>query len=201
MGKGNINKIIFFTSVAALVICAVIFFVLPFFISQETPLPQRFVDSSRSAGEVSKEIVSLTTKTNNAIHTVNSLDLLKDKETAISLLNEAREANKKAYDQAFLLSQNLQGIAESLAGIRSQESQRIGYDAVATELALVSEFITYTQNLQVFLDRVSVLMHTNTEEQKAAVNESLLVVNEKTRIINQLNADFLRRMKEFEDSL
>lgn len=201
MNQGNRNKIIFFASSGVLVLCAVIFFVLPFFVSADPKLPNQFVESFQSASQVSKDIVSLTAKTNDAIRAIGDLDAAKDGERVFALIREAREANEKAYDQAFLLSQDLQKIAESLAGVRSQESQRIAYDAIATELALVSEFIAYTQNLQLFLDRMSALVYVDVPEQRAAVEEVIAEVNEKTRSINQLNADFLSKMRSFEESL
>jgi hypothetical protein len=65
----------------------------------------------------------------------------------------------------------------------------------------VSEFITYTQNLQTFLDAVAALVVMNTEGNKTAVNQSLLAVNEKTRLINELNGRFTLKMEEFEKTL
>lgn len=201
MNQRNRNTIIFFVSSGVLILFAVIFFILPFFVSADPKLPSQFVESFQSASRVSEDIVSLTAKTNDAIRTIGDLDVSRDKEKIFSLIREAREANEKAYDHAFLLSQDLREITESLAGINSQESQRIAYDAIATELALVSEFIVYTQNLQLFLDRMSALAYVDVPEQRASVEEAIAAVNEKTRSINELNADFLSKMKLFEESL
>ncbi len=201
MYKGNRNKLTFFVAGGALVVFLVFFFVVPLFISSKTPLPQKFVNARGAAALISSDIVRLTSETNNAIHAVDTLDFSKEKDRALGLINQAKETNKEAYGKAFTLSQELQKLAESLENIQSPESRRIAYEAVATELSLVSEFITYTQNLQTFLDAVGALVITNTDGNKTAVNQSLLAVNEKTRLINELNGRFNLKMEEFEKTL
>lgn len=201
MRTGNGNKLTFLISGSALFVFAVVFFVVPLLISPSVTLPERFVTARGAAAVISGEIVRLTSETNNAIHAVNTLDFSKEKEQALELIARARETNKEAYGKAFALSQELQKIAESLAEIQSVEGRRIAYEAVATELSLVSEFISYTQNLQSFLDSVAALVVSDTEANKTAVNQSLLAVNEKTRLINELNGQFNMKMEEFEKEL
>lgn len=201
MHKGNRNTLTFFFAGGAFIAFLALFFVAPLFVSPKTSLPRQFINARGAAAIVSNDIVRLTSETNNAIHAVDTLDFSKEKEKALGLIDQAKETNKEAYGKAFALSQELRKLAESLEGIQSPESRRIAYEAVATELSLVSELIAYTQNLQTFLDAVEALVMANTDSNKTAVSRSLFAVNEKTRIINELNGQFNLKMEEFEKTL
>ncbi|KKU15686.1 hypothetical protein A3D55_02120 [Candidatus Jorgensenbacteria bacterium RIFCSPHIGHO2_02_FULL_45_20] len=201
MASTNRNKIVFLSAGTALVVFIALFFFLPLFTHPKENFPMKFIDARAAAARVSKDIVALTNETNDIIGSVDTLDFSSDKEKALSLIREAKNANGEAYNKAFALSQELQKLAESLADIKSPENQRVMYEAVAVELSLVSEFITYTQNLQTFLDKVASVVSSNTEANKLAVQDGLKAVNEKITVINNLNETFLSKIARFDGAL
>jgi hypothetical protein len=174
-----------------------------FFVSQreEISFPQEFVDARLDAAVVSTDIVELTQSTNTNIRTANTLEEKGLTDDALLLIAEARASNEEAYDTAFMLSAHLQRMTESLPLITPAGHRQLAYEAIAVELSLVSEFISYTQSLNTFLDSLTQAITTNTFADREAVKQSLASVNESTEKINALNNDFLSRMSQFDGSL
>ena len=166
--------------------------------SRSATLPPAFTDARSHAASVSKKIVELTTATHEKITTIHGLDEQGNVNRARAVVRDARALNQEAYQNAFTLSQDLQALAQSLGQISSQYDQRVVYEAVAVELSLVSEFIVYTRDLNGFLERVDQAIETNTTQDRRAVEDSLARVNEKVNRINQLNQEFLSKMKIFD---
>jgi len=164
-------------------------------------VPERFIEARKNASLVSEDIVRLTNETNEKVAKINVLEIKGKGEEALALIQSARASNEAAYGKAFELSQNLKTLAESLVEIRSPGEQRIAYEAVALELSLVSEFISYTQTLGTFLSNLTTLILDNTIQNQNTVRASISAVNEKTTIINGLNKQFLERMRMFDESL
>ncbi|MFH1193287.1 MAG: hypothetical protein V1656_03160 [Candidatus Jorgensenbacteria bacterium] len=159
--------------------------------------PPTFLWVWRDAAQVSGEVVRFTDDTNRSIGAVNMSDLLGDTARAQNLIHEARGSNQLAYGKAVELTQTLQRLAASLRDIPSVASQRVAYEALAVELSLVSEFIVYTENLNRFLDRVAQALVTDAPADRQAVDESLREVNGRAERINALNAEFTKKMEQF----
>ncbi len=181
---------------------ALIFFSFLFFAKGEVgELPQSFWDARKEASIVSQEIRDFTRQTNDAIAGIDlSEDAVIEAKTT-ELISQARETNTQAYRKAFLLSQNLQKMAESLHLIESRVLQQEAYQAVAVELSLVSEFINYTQYLNAFLDGLEKTMKSRSPEDKQLVDQVRRDINRKVETINDLNEEFLDLMDGFDQNL
>ncbi len=168
--------------------------------SPEANLPQTFLLSRKTAALISQNIVDLTNKTGEKISSANTADLAGDRARASSLILEAQNTNVEASRATSQLAGQLKVLTESLATMSSVSSQRLAYEAVATELALVSEFVVYTQNLNEFLEKLLVSMETDTKVSKADIASSLTATNKSARKINSLNAEFSDRMAKLDKS-
>lgn len=155
-----------------------------------TRLPAKFVQARQGAAAVSQHIVDLSTLTSEKLSEVNLSDLGGETARALTLLSDARASNAAAYGKAFELTQHLQTLAQSLQEISSAAKQREGSEAVAIELSLVSEFIIYTQKVDVFLDALERAIRFNVEENRVAAAAALDEVNAKVVSINALNKAF-----------
>ena len=164
-------------------------------------LPGNFMEAREQAAAVSKRVVELTSEIGKKIKAANISDLTGRTLDARTLIQEAKTNNTEAYQNAFELSRHLQRLAESLAELKSSKSQRLAYEAVAVELALVSEFITYTQNLNRFLDNLDRAIAFNSGAARDEVRTALQEVNRSAETINRLNMEFLAKMKKFDSSL
>lgn len=160
--------------------------------------PQQFLEARRNAAEVSANIVGLTNGTNQKIKAINLSDLSGNAEKALALIQEARATNNEAYKSAFELSRGLQTMAEALAQIKSLESRRQAYEAVAVELGLVSEFINYTGSLNNFLESLTRAIATNSPADRLTAENYLKEVNQKTETINNLNQEFSAKIGKFD---
>jgi len=191
---------VFWVTVVSLIVLFIVFYILAKW-SAPVSLPPEFLLARQEAASVSEKIVSLTNATNNKIKAVNISDLDGNVAAARNLLEEARNDNGAAYAQAFELSQYLQRIAESMKQVSSVKSQRLAYEAVSIELSLVSEFITYTQNLNEFLNSLSRALAMENPSDRQLVLNRLDDVNRNVNKINSLNQEFLSKISEFDRSL
>lgn len=160
-------------------------------------VPADFTAARQKAAAVSWDIVNLTRETGRKIELANRAENEGNFDRLSNLINEARSSNTIAYQKAFDLSRYIQNMAESLGGAGSIR-QQMGYEAVAIELSLVSEFISYTESLNEFLNNVGrSILEKNPANQKA-VTDSLNKVNGKVETINALNQNFTDKMAAFD---
>ena len=164
-------------------------------------IPASFTEARGEAAGVSQDIVALTTKTNKTIEAINAAESAGDINQALYLIDEARTTNVQAQKKAFELSKNLQKMTESLQEIGPRESQQLAYEAIAIELSLTSEFITYTGALNDFLNTLAKTIATGGYGSQQSIAQSLATVNTKAALINDLNRQFNDKMKAFDASL
>lgn len=165
-------------------------------------LPQEFLLARQDASLVSREIVALTASVNKAIRELNLLDVAGQGSGAIQIVNQAKTDNASANSRAFQLSRHLDRMTRSLVSLPSAPVQRLAYTAIATELSLVSEFLTYTEHLNAFLQSIErSFAARSTREEQEAIRKALDEVNESAKTINRLNDEFLAKMKLFDKSL
>ena len=167
--------------------------------SASANLPPNFLISRQEASVISQNIVDLTNKTDAKIAEANAADLAGDKVKAKALVEDAQNMNKEAYQAASDLAAQLKILTESLATM-NPSSQRLAYEAVATEFSLVSEFIVYTQNLNGFLEKLLVSMETDVQVSKEDIANALQNTNDSAKKINSLNTEFNARMKALDNS-
>lgn len=161
-------------------------------------LPEEFVRARQSAALTSQDIVDLAKLTSERLAEVNLLELEGDTIRALTVVADARASNQAAYGKAFELTQHLQALARSLEDVSSVTKQREGSEAVAIELALVSEFIIYTQKVDTFLDALERAIRFNVESNRAAAAAALDEVNAKVISINALNNAFRNAIGVFD---
>ena len=164
-------------------------------------LPSSFTEARDKAALASQEIVRLTNETSDTIKEVNSLERAGNYAKARETLEKAEKSNEAAHQQAINLSTELQGLAESLVGVRKSNSQRLAYQAVAVELSLVTQFINYTDQVNSFLEELAAVLDGLITPNRQSLENKLRSANEMAKRINDLNAEFQERMKEFDRSL
>ncbi len=165
-------------------------------------IPPEFLEARRDASLTSKEIVVLTESVNKAVREINLLDVAEQRPRAMEVVELAKTDIASASSRAFDLSRHLERMTQSLSSLSSGSAQRLAYAAIATELSLVSEFLTYTENLNDFLASIErSFTRGSTREEQEAISKALHEVNESAKTINRLNDEFLAKMKLFDTSL
>jgi len=169
-----------------------------FFSSMQTnAVPADFTAARQKAAAVSQDIVTLTGETGQKISQANLIQNGGNVNELLSLINGAKTTNATAYQKAFDLSHTLQQMAESLNTVQ-QPRQQLGYEAVALELSLVSEFISYTGTLNDFLNNLSNAVLDKNPVSRKMAEDSLKSVNQKADLINTLNKNFQDKMTAFD---
>jgi len=200
MSNKKTIKYTFIALVAVLGVTAVLFYVFMSVEGSSNEPPASFTEARREAASTSQEIVQLTSAAISSISEVNRLVDQGRKAEAFRLIDQAEDINDQAHGKAFELSRTLQALTESLGEIGSIERIQIAYEAIATELSLVNEFLGYTEQLEKFLSDLRTVVGNGTPENKSRVSSSLRAVNAKIASINELNQEFLDKMREFDES-
>lgn len=161
-------------------------------------LAPSFWEAHIKAARVSQEIRDLTRETTENIKNIEISKIREEREEVNLFIAKARKNNAEAYSRAFELSSNLRVMTEALRESDSRRAQQIAYEAVATELSLVSEFINYTQHMTSFLDGLEQSLTSDAFQDKLATQQVLREINRKVASINDLNSRFLDIMKNLD---
>ncbi len=159
-------------------------------------IPADFTAARQKAASVSQDIVNITNETGKSIELANRAESEGDLQRILGIIEEAKNSNTLAYQKAFELSQSIQQMAESLKGVQSV-SQQIGFEAVAMELSLVSEFISYTGTLNDFLNNLAKSVSNGTAN-GGTIGDNLRDINNRVVLINALNRNFAEKMAAFD---
>ncbi len=172
-----------------------------FFASKSVRLPAEFLTARQKGAEISQKIVELTSDTNQKIKEINSLDLNGDVLKAMAMIEEAKNKNREALDQALKLTGEMQDMAESLDKITNSKSRKIAIKAIALEISLTTTLIVeYNPILDQFLSNLYKAIATSKIEYRQAAENNLSDLNAKTWTINSLNQQFLEQMRAFDKS-
>lgn len=166
---------------------------------QNNVIPADFTAARQQAALISQDIVNLTNDTVNRIESANRAEIGGNPDQLTNLIGDAKSKNATAYQKAFDLSKAIQRMAESLNGVHSVR-QRLGYEAVALELSLISEFISYTESLNDFLNSVFRYVSDSSPVNQKAEIDALNKVNQKVNLINDLNRNFVDKMAAFDQA-
>jgi len=195
----KIIKLVFAPVLVVVLGIVVVYFFLSFSSTEnkEIFLPQEFVEARKSASEISQEVVNLTSGVRDKIKIA---DVHSGKEDALKIISEAKSLNVQTHQKIVDLSYALQVMAGSLFEIQPIESQRVAYEAITTEISLISEFFAYTEHLNAFLNDLESIALSG-EGTTPFSEGNLNKANEKVEVINTLNKEFLSKIEVFDKSL
>jgi len=166
---------------------------------QGNVIPADFTAARQNAAAISQDIVNLTNETSKKIESANQAENDGNMDQLTNLISDAKTTNAIAYQKAFDLSKSIQQMAGSLNGVQSTR-QQLGYEAIATELSLISEFLSYTESLNDFLNNASKSASDESSINQKATADALNRVNEKVNSINDYNKNFLDKMAAFDQA-
>ena len=128
------------------------------------------------------------------------MDLNGDVLKAMAMIEEAKNKNREALDQALKLTGEMRDMTESLSKITFPKGREIIMKAVALEISLTTTFIVeYNPILDQFLSNLYKAIATSKIEFRQAAENNLSDLNTKTWAINSLNQQF-EQMREFDKS-
>lgn len=185
------------TLVGVVALAVGISLILPFF-ERSASLPSDLSDARMQAGAISTEVVRLSNEANENIKALGALKLPDEEEKAFKLLTEAESKNSEAHEKAVLLSNELKRMADGIPEVQSEKAKQILEQSVTVEISLITEFIQYSKDLNLFLGYVNALIVNGTTENRERVESAEAAINARVMKINQMNEEFLRQMEELD---
>ena len=180
-------------------IIVVVLFVYLLSSLQGNVVPADFTAARQNAAGISQDIVNLTSEASKKIESANQAEINGNLDQLRGLISDAKATNATAYQKAFDLSKSIQQMAESLSNVKTSR-QQLGYEAVALELSLVSDFISYTGSLNDFLNSASRSASDESPINQKATAEALTKVNNWVSLINDINRNFTEKMAAFDQA-
>jgi hypothetical protein len=166
-----------------------------------TEPPQSFVASRQNLSEISKDIANLNQEMSQEISTIQEAKKAGNTGKALQAIQNAKQTNTEAVAKAQSFSAGLAEMSKSLSGFTSTTSQALAAQAIATEISLTNEFITYTKLLDKFLTLLSASITNDNPTIENNIKTSLADINRKVDDINKLNQTFLQEIASFDKSL
>ena len=118
------------------------------FSSRKNGVPADFTAARTQGALIAQSIVDLSNQSTNDLTQVNNFDKSGDYTDALVLTTNIITKNKTLHDQAVSLSGQIEAMAKSLPEISSPDAQQAALDAISSRLALVSELINYSGDLE-----------------------------------------------------
>ena len=165
--------------------------------SSKKTAPQDFMEARQQGALIAQNIVDLSNQSTNDLAKVNDLDKSGDYTDALVLTTNIISKNQTLRDQATSLSDQVEAMAKSLPEISSSEAQQAALDAISSRLALVSELISYSNDLNKLL--VTLQGHfTGTSIKRGDVQTIVDQINTDVNAINNFNSQAQSSMAEFD---
>lgn len=164
--------------------------------SAAEPLPENLVDGYKETIEESKEVTDISNSAAERIKKVSDLESEGKIDDALNLIGEVRVDNDGAKDKASALLDQLEKLTELVLNMDEHRQKKELAEAINTEFVMVTEFVNYTLNMDQFLESLSVAIASDKEEDRARVENSLRLLNEKRETINDLGEKFLAKASQ-----
>lgn len=193
--KKNYSTLIILVVIALAAIFA--FYAYRYF-SSPPKLPPEFLAGYREVAEKSGNIVNFLNAVNGKIVSINELDLEGRTGEALRLIREARSINNKARDEALDLVIYLEELVNSFQNLDSVSQVKTAIETLQIQSQLVRDFLEYTEDLNKFLNTLSIAIMTNSFSDRLAVEDDINTLNKHRSSINLLNAKFLAKLQELE---
>ncbi len=167
------------------------------FSSRSAGVPQEFTQARVQGALIAQSIVGLSDQSTHDLAAVNNLDRSGNYAAALSLTTNIITKNQDLHDQALSLSSQIEAMARSLPDISSLEARQAALDAISSRLALVSELITYSNDLSHLL--VTLQGHfTGTSIKPGEVTSIVDQINTDVNAINNFNDQAQEAMTRFD---
>ncbi len=167
------------------------------FSSRKSGVPADFTAARQQGALIAQNIVDLSNQSTNGLTQVNTFDKSGDYTDALVLTTNIITKNQTLHDQAVSLSGQIEAMAKSLPDISSSDARQDALDAISSRLALVSELINYSGDLENLL--VTLQGHfTGASIKPGDVSTIVDQINTDVNAINNFNSQAQQSMAQFD---
>jgi hypothetical protein len=183
-----------FTVFLALIIVGTI---VAWFSSKENGVPKEFSQARQQGALIAQNIVGLSDDSTNDLAHVNDFDKSGDYTDALALTTSIITKNQNLRDQAVSLSGQIEIMTRSLPNISSPEARQDALNAISSRLALISELMNYSSDLESLLTTLQDHF-TGTAIKSGDVQTIVNQINTDVNAINNFNAQAQQSMTAFD---
>jgi hypothetical protein len=165
--------------------------------SRKSGVPKDFTEARQQGAVIAQNIVGLSDDSTNDLAQVNNFDKSGDYTDALTLTTNIITKNQNLRDQAVSLSSQIEIMTKALPNIASPEARQDALNAISSRLALISELMNYSGDLENLL--VTLQGHfTGAPIKPGAVQTIVTQINTDVNAINNFNAQAQQSMTEFD---
>jgi hypothetical protein len=184
---------IFIVFIAIIIVSAI----TAWFSSKKSGIPKDFTQAREQGALIAQNIVTLSDQSTQDLTQVNDLDKSGRYTDALVLTTKIVTKNQDLHNEAVSLSDQIETMAKSLPSISSADARQAALDAISSRLALVSELVNYSQDLNKLL--VTLQGHfTGTTVQPGDVQTIVTQINTDVNAINNFNDQAQQSMVRFD---
>lgn len=190
------NKVV---SVLIVIVAVILIVFLSFVLSSGSvqTVPSSFTDARMAASERATELVTMLSGTNEKIREVKDLVERGSHAQALSIVQGEIAKNKDIRERAVRLALELEKMARAIADIRSDKAAQIALSATTKETAVISQLLSYTNELQNLLVALQTVM-VSSRPDYTDVNKSITIINGAADEINALSQAYKSEMEIFD---
>lgn len=167
------------------------------FSNRAAGIPQNFTQARQQGALIAQSIVDLSNQSTNDLAQVNSLDTSGHYAQALALTTGIITKDRTIHDQALSLSTQIQTMAEALPNITTPAARQAALDAISSRLALVSELINYSNDLNTLLTTLQGHF-TGAVISPGEVSAIVDQINTDVNAINNFNSQAQKAMAQFD---
>ncbi len=161
-------------------------------------VPQSFKDARGRAATIAAELVSMLNESNKNLDQIAELDrkyqFLLASEMVSQELQRSSEINSKAVE----LNNEFLTMAEYLGTVTPVKARNLANDAIKTELKLVEKIISYNSSLKGLLQILDFKFAGDIKGNSDEGQKIIEAMNAAAKEVGELNAEYGRKMEEFD---
>ncbi len=116
-------------------------------LDSKNSVPGEFTEARLQGAIISQNIVELSRKSTADLEAINKLDSEKNFGQALDLTLKVIQQSREIREQAVKLSDQVSKMTQALSGIKSFEARQAALEAIASQLAIISRLINYSDYL------------------------------------------------------
>jgi hypothetical protein len=160
-------------------------------------VPKDFTDARREGAAIAENIVTLSIQSTSDLQKVNQYDAAGDYTNALNLTTNLVVQSQQIRDQAVALSAQIENMTKSLSSIGSQDAQQAALETITSRLALVTQLVNYSGDLETLLDTLRNRFSgeaTPVGKVQALINQ----INTDVAAVNNFNTQATQAMTQFD---
>ena len=166
------------------------------FLQGGNQVPKDFTDARLQGAAIALDIVTLSAQSTNDLQKVNQYDKQGDYTDALTLTTDLVVQSQQIRDRAVALSNQIGNMTKSLSSL-SSDAQQAALEAITSRLALVTQLINYSGDLETLLDTLR-SRFTGAPTPAGKVQALVNQINTDVAAVNNFNAQATQAMVQFD---